>query len=88
MDAGREDRFTVADITGLVDFTRLARIVLPPEFVHLSRWRNELTARPSANRVTAGKSVESRRATAAASAVRCRVQAQTRTPARHQQRRA
>ena len=48
MDAGREDRFTVADITGLVDFTRPARIAIPPELVHLNRWRNELTARPSA----------------------------------------
>ncbi len=44
------DRFTVADITGLValDFTRPARIAMPPELVHLNRWRNELTARPSA----------------------------------------
>jgi glutathione S-transferase len=44
------DRFTVADITGLValDFTRPARIAIPPELVHLNRWRNELTARPSA----------------------------------------
>lgn len=44
------DRFTVADITGLValDFTRPARIAIPAEFVHLNRWRNELTARPSA----------------------------------------
>jgi glutathione S-transferase len=44
------DRFTVADITGLValDFTRPARIAIPAELVHLNRWRNELTARPSA----------------------------------------
>ena len=44
------DRFTVADITGLValDFTRPARIVIPPELAHLNRWRNTLSARPSA----------------------------------------
>ena len=44
------DRFTVADITGLValDFTKSARIVIPPELVHLNRWREALKARPSA----------------------------------------
>jgi glutathione S-transferase len=44
------DRFTVADITGLValDFTRPARIAIPPELAHLNRWREALTARPSA----------------------------------------
>ena len=44
------DRFTVADITGLValDFTRPARIAIPPELAHLNRWRNTLAARPSA----------------------------------------
>jgi glutathione S-transferase len=44
------DRFTVADITELValDFTRPARIAIPPELVHLNRWRKGLTARPSA----------------------------------------
>jgi glutathione S-transferase len=44
------DRFTVADITGLValDFTRPARIAIPPELVHLNRWRQALAARPSA----------------------------------------
>lgn len=44
------DRFTVADITGLValDFTRPARIAIPPEFVHLDRWRAALRSRPSA----------------------------------------
>jgi glutathione S-transferase len=43
-------RFTVADITGLValDFTRPARIAIPPELVHLNRWRAALQARPSA----------------------------------------
>lgn len=44
------DRFTVADITGLValDFTKSARIAIPPELVHLNRWREALRARPSA----------------------------------------
>ncbi len=44
------DRFTVADITGLValDFAKSARIAIPPELVHLNRWRDALTARPSA----------------------------------------
>jgi glutathione S-transferase len=44
------DRFTVADITGLValDFSRSARITIPPELIHLNRWRAALKARPSA----------------------------------------
>ena len=44
------ERFTVADITGLValDFAKPARIALPPELCHLVRWRDELRARPSA----------------------------------------
>src|ERR1700728_3560871 len=44
------DRFTVADITGLValDFARSARIAIPPELVHLNRWRETLKARASA----------------------------------------
>ena len=44
------ERFTVADITGLValDFTRPARIAIPSELVHLGRWRDALKARPSA----------------------------------------
>jgi glutathione S-transferase len=44
------ERFTVADITGLValDFTKVARITIPEEFVDLRRWRDELAARPSA----------------------------------------
>jgi glutathione S-transferase len=44
------DRFTVADITGLValDFTKPARIAIPPELAHLNRWRQTLAARPSA----------------------------------------
>ena len=34
------ERFTVADITGLValDFARPARIAIPPELTHLTRW--------------------------------------------------
>jgi glutathione S-transferase len=44
------NRFTVADITGLValDFTKPARIAIPPEFGNLTRWRETLAARPSA----------------------------------------
>jgi glutathione S-transferase len=44
------DRFTVADITGLValDFAKSARIAIPPELVHLNRWHATLKARPSA----------------------------------------
>lgn len=44
------DRFSVADITGLValDFTRPARIKIPDEFANLRRWREALAARPSA----------------------------------------
>ena len=44
------ERFTVADITGLValDFTKPARIAVPPELENLTRWRAALAARPSA----------------------------------------
>ncbi len=44
------DRFTVADITGLValDFTRPARITIPETLSNLRRWKSELSARPSA----------------------------------------
>ena len=44
------DRFTVADITGLValDFARPARVAIPPELANLNRWRETLKARPSA----------------------------------------
>jgi glutathione S-transferase len=44
------DRFSVADITGLValDFARNARIAIPEEFAALTRWRAALAARPSA----------------------------------------
>ena len=44
------ERFTVADITGLValDFARPARIAIPPELTHLTRWHESLKARPSA----------------------------------------
>ena len=44
------NRFTVADITGLValDFAKPARIAIPPELVRLNRWHETLKARPSA----------------------------------------
>jgi len=44
-------RYSVADITGLValDFLRPARITIPEELVNLRRWRETITARPSAS---------------------------------------
>ena len=44
------DRFTVADITGLValDFAKSARIAIPPELVYFNRWHETLKMRPSA----------------------------------------
>lgn len=44
------DRFTVADITGLValDFTKPARVAIPESLAHLRRWRDALASRPSA----------------------------------------
>ncbi|PSC05761.1 glutathione S-transferase [Alsobacter soli] len=45
------DQFTIADITALcaVDFMRPTRIPLPEELVHLKRWKDEVSARPSAS---------------------------------------
>ncbi len=45
------DRFTVADITGLValDFMRPARLTIPPDLTNLTGWRQRLAARPSAS---------------------------------------
>ena len=44
------ERFTVADITGLVaiDFLRPARIELPQALTHVRRWHAQVSARPSA----------------------------------------
>ena len=44
------DRFSVADITGLIalDFTKPARIAVPEELGNLRRWREEVGSRPSA----------------------------------------
>ena len=44
------ERFSVADITGLIaiDFTKPARIAIPEELINLRRWREEVSARPSA----------------------------------------
>ena len=43
------DHYSVADITGIVavDFMRPARIELPPDFVNLTRWHTQVSARPS-----------------------------------------
>ncbi len=45
------DSFSVADITGLValDFTKPAKIAIPPEFANVVRWHRMLAARPSAS---------------------------------------
>ena len=52
---GREfvagDRFTIADITALVAIDiggRLADIKIAPELLHLSRWYQAVSSRPSA----------------------------------------
>jgi glutathione S-transferase len=44
------ERFTVADITGLVavDFMKPAKIAVPEELRHLRRWHQQVSARPSA----------------------------------------
>jgi glutathione S-transferase len=44
------DRYSVADITGLVslDFIRAAKLQVPPEYTHVGRWHAEISARPSA----------------------------------------
>ena len=44
------DRFSVADITGLVglDFMKPAKLSLPDELANVRRWHAELAARPSA----------------------------------------
>jgi glutathione S-transferase len=44
------DRFTVADITGLVglDFMKPAKIAVPEELANVRRWHERLSVRPSA----------------------------------------
>jgi glutathione S-transferase len=44
------DRYTVADITGLVgvDFMKPAKLVVPDTMTNLKRWHAEVSARPSA----------------------------------------
>jgi glutathione S-transferase len=44
------DRYTVADITGLVsvDFMKPAKLAIPDELINLRRWHAEISARPSA----------------------------------------
>jgi glutathione S-transferase len=44
------DRFTVADITGLVsiDFMKPAKLAIPDKFANVKRWHAEVAARPSA----------------------------------------
>jgi glutathione S-transferase len=45
------DRYTVADITGLVtvDFMKPAKLSVPDELKHLKRWHADVSARPSAS---------------------------------------
>lgn len=42
--------YSIADITGLiaVDFMKPARIQMPPEYVNVLRWYNDVSSRPSA----------------------------------------
>jgi glutathione S-transferase len=44
------DRYTVADITGMiaVDFMKPAKLAMPETLVHLKRWHEDVSARPSA----------------------------------------
>jgi glutathione S-transferase len=44
------DRYSVADITGLVsvDFMKPAKLAVPETFANLKRWHAEVAARPSA----------------------------------------
>jgi glutathione S-transferase len=44
------DKFTIADITALcgIDFGRVSKIRIQPEQKNLARWREEVSARPSA----------------------------------------
>lgn len=44
------DRYTVADITGLVavDFMKPAKLAVPETLIHLKRWHADVSARPSA----------------------------------------
>ncbi len=44
------DRYTVADITGLVavDFMKPAKLAVPDDLANLRRWHAEISARPSA----------------------------------------
>ena len=44
------DRYTVADITGMiaVDFLKPAKLAVPEELNNLKRWHDEVSARPSA----------------------------------------
>ncbi len=44
------DAFTFADITALVtiDFAKAAKLTVPENDVHLRRWYDAVTARPSA----------------------------------------
>lgn len=44
------DRFTVADITGLVsvDFMKPAKLAIPDSMKNVCRWHDEINARPSA----------------------------------------
>jgi glutathione S-transferase len=44
------DQYTIADITALcaVDFARVSKIRIQPEQKNLARWREEVSARPSA----------------------------------------
>jgi len=50
LDRELKDRYTVADITGLVgiDFMKPAKLAVPDTMSNLKRWHAEVSARPSA----------------------------------------
>lgn len=45
------DAFSIADITAIcvVDFSKVARIAVPDGLAHVNRWRDAVSARPSAS---------------------------------------
>jgi glutathione S-transferase len=49
-DYAAGDRFTIADITGMVaaSFMKPAKLTIPDEFTNVIRWRDAVSARPSA----------------------------------------
>ena len=44
-----DEKFSIVDIPGfcVIDFTKVARVEVPPEFKHLHRWYEQVSLRPS-----------------------------------------